>query len=281
MSQTISILGCGWLGLPLGQHLASLGFTVKGSVRNKENFDLLSIAGIEPYLLNVEPDRLSLNDPGFFKCDILLISIPPGRKDGSTESFPKKMKILRSAIDINGIKKVIFISSTSVYPENKKMVKEEDAINPNKRSGELLLEAEQVLQSARQFDLTILRFAGLIGLDRNPLNFLKKDKTGKSSNMPMNLIHVDDGIGVILSVIQNKLWNNIFNACCDEHPTRHAFYSLAAELNGLEPPVFYNDQHAEYKLVNSNKFVTLSGYHFKYRNPLDYVRDSYLRESPH
>lgn len=32
MAKTISILGCGWLGLPLGQHLVQQGYHIKGSL---------------------------------------------------------------------------------------------------------------------------------------------------------------------------------------------------------------------------------------------------------
>lgn len=31
---SISVLGCGWLGLPLAKHLIDSGFMVKGSIRS-------------------------------------------------------------------------------------------------------------------------------------------------------------------------------------------------------------------------------------------------------
>jgi 3-hydroxyisobutyrate dehydrogenase-like beta-hydroxyacid dehydrogenase len=31
-NKSISILGCGWLGVPLAKHLIQKGFSVKGSV---------------------------------------------------------------------------------------------------------------------------------------------------------------------------------------------------------------------------------------------------------
>ncbi len=275
MSKTISILGCGWLGVPLSHKLITEGYTVKGSVRNSESLATLSEVGISPYLLDVTPEVLSLNDPTFFDCDILIISIPPGRKDKNVHLFAEKAKIIRTAIDTNSIKKVIFISSTSVYPDTRGNVKEEDAIDPPKASGKTLLEAENILKANRSYDFTILRMAGLIGLNRNPLNFLARETECRNGNVPMNLVHLDDAVGAIHAVIENAIWNQTFNICSDEHPTRHEFYSLAAELTQQEAPKFNPKAEAVYKLVNSNKFITLSGYQFKYKNPLSYVREIY------
>ncbi len=281
MSQTISILGCGWMGLPLGHYLKTKGYQVKGSVRNSDHFPQLEEAGIQPFQLTVEAERLLLNDPDFFNCDILFISIPPGRREGNVEDYANKLRVIRSAIDTNNISKVIFISSTSVYPELKRFVTEDDAKDPDKLSGKVLLEAENALLLDKEYDLIILRMAGLIGLNRNPLNFLKKGNTEKSTNIPMNLIHIDDVIGTIDAVIEKGAWNKTFNACSTFHPTRHEFYALAAKLNGMEQPQFKNDSSATYKLVGNNKLLTLTGYRFKYENPLDYVREIYHNESPH
>lgn len=275
MGKTISILGCGWLGIPLGASLTSKGFTVKGSVRSEEDFGQLMQAGIAPYKLLVEAEKLTVNDNDFFACDTLVISLPPGRKDGQVHLFADKARVIRTLIDRFNISEVIFISSTSVYPDKKSLVKEEDAIDPEKLSGQVLLDAEKTFQWDRKYNLTILRLAGLIGLDRNPVRFFEKESGERNANAPLNLIHVSDAIGVIEKVMENNLWNEIFNACSQMHPTRQEFYELAAKLTHNPVPMFNPEASSKYKLVNSNKFVTISGYQFKYNNPLDYVREIY------
>lgn len=275
MDKIISILGCGWLGVPLGKYLVGQGFTVKGSVRNSTYFDELKQAGIQPFKIWVESDGLHLDDESFFTCDTLIISLPPGRKDGQVHLFTEKVRHIRSYIDTYKIPNVIFISSTSVYPDKMSIVHEEDAIAPTKHSGQILLQSEQLLQAGRSYNLTILRLAGLIGLDRNPVRFIEKGNDPKNANVPMNLIHIDDVIGVLDTIISHELWNETFNACGGVHPTRQEFYKLAANLTGKPEPKFSSEAPSAYKLISSNKFLTLSGYQFKYNNPLDYVKEIY------
>ncbi len=74
MKQTISILGCGWLGAPLAYSLLKKGFDVKGSTTSVEKVALLKESGIEPFLINIE--NLQINIDEFLKAEILIIAIP-------------------------------------------------------------------------------------------------------------------------------------------------------------------------------------------------------------
>jgi UDP-glucose 6-dehydrogenase len=47
----ISIVGCGWLGLPLGAKLVKNGHRVFGSTTSEEKIEEIKAAGIAPYLL--------------------------------------------------------------------------------------------------------------------------------------------------------------------------------------------------------------------------------------
>ena len=51
----ISILGCGWLGLPLGKFLVEKGHVVKGSTTSEDKISLLSSMGIVPFLIKFSP----------------------------------------------------------------------------------------------------------------------------------------------------------------------------------------------------------------------------------
>lgn len=77
--ETISILGCGWLGEPLAERLVGDGYTVKGSTTTAEKLDRLAAKGVAPYLirLDLEDPRL---DPDFFDAEVLFLNIPPGRR---------------------------------------------------------------------------------------------------------------------------------------------------------------------------------------------------------
>jgi len=268
-SGTVSILGCGWLGLPLGKHLRNRRFSVKGSVTSPEKFGLLRTSGIVPYRISLNDAGMEIDDPSFFETDVLIISIPPRRIDGIERIFPTQIAQLIPIILKSGIRKVIFISSTSVYPENFKTATENDVITPDKESGKACLAAENLLNHLTDFETTILRFGGLIGADRNPARFLLKSDRAVA-NIPVNLIHQDDCIGIIAAILEKDLWGETLNACCPEHPLKKDFYGKAAQISGMPEPLISNQTEA-YKIVDSSKLKRLLKYKFKYSSPMDYL----------
>lgn len=267
--ETISILGCGWLGLPLGKYLAERGFQLKGSVTKAEKFDLLKASGVLPYHLEVDAEQLWVNDPDFFECDILVISVPPRRIENIRQVYPAQMAQLVPFIVQHKIEKVLFISSTSVYPETLQNATEDSICPPDKESGKAIVLAEDMLKSRTEFDTTILRFGGLIGADRNPARFLMK-ASASILNTPVNLIHQDDCISIIAAVIDQKVWGETLNACSPEHPLKRDFYGKAAEISGLpKPPV--EERPGASKIVNPEKLIRILHYSFKYPSPIDYL----------
>ena len=107
--KTYSILGCGLLGLPLANTFLERGFSVKGSTTSEEKVTLFKEKQIVPYVINID------NNPDFkdfLDTDVLLIMIT-SKKLEAYENLIKEIE--KSAVD-----KVIFISSTSVYPRGNK-----------------------------------------------------------------------------------------------------------------------------------------------------------------
>lgn len=267
--KTVSILGCGWLGVPLARHLISKNFLVKGSVTTPEKFEILRSAGISPFRVKLSPEEIEVDNSDFFDCEVLIISLPPRRVEGIVEIFPAQISQLISTVLKFGIPKVIFISSTSVYPENLQVAKENDLFTPDKESGKALLKAEKLLENNPEFKTTILRFGGLIGTDRNPARFLLKS-VGEIANTPVNLIHQDDCIGIISEIVDKELWGETLNACCPDHPMKKDFYQRAAMLSGLSEPRI-SVLPESYKVVDSSKLIRLLNYRFKYPSPMDYL----------
>ena len=268
-SGTVSILGCGWLGLPLGKYLRNRRFSVKGSVTNPEKFGLLHISGISPYRIVLNDSDIEVDDPTFFETDVLIISIPPRRIDGIERIFPTQIAQLIPVILKSKIRRVIFISSTSVYPENLKTASENDVLSPDKESGKACLAAENLLNNLTDFETTILRFGGLIGADRNPARFLQRSAR-PVSNIPVNLIHQDDCIGIIAAILEKDIWGETLNACCTEHPLKKEFYGKAAQISGLPEPLI-SDLTESYKIVDNSKLKRLLKYKFKFPSPMDYL----------
>ncbi len=264
----ISIFGCGWLGFPLGKALVKKGNKLKGSTQDLSKLALIQKNGIESYFIKLSPEISGDNFVEFFTSEILIISFPPERIDNIVEYHTKQIKSLINQIEISKIKKVIFISSTAVYPNLNREVHESDALNPEKKSGKALLIAEKLFVKNPNFETTVLRFGGLIGENRNPANFLKRKKNSPNLNAPLNLIHIDDCIRIIIKIIEKGKWAETYNASCPEHPLRSEFYSIAAKLSGIEYSLKDTDISSKYKIVNSNKLIKEIDYKFIYSNPL-------------
>ena len=266
----ISILGCGWLGFPLAEKLLDKNFQVKGSVTTRSKLKKLAYAGIEPYRLMLDADKVTLKDEGFFDTDLVIVAIPPRRVEFIETIFPAQIKQLVNLLEAYKVPRVLFISSTSVYNELDGNVKEEDVLLPEKASGKALVLAEYLLTQNPHFKTTVLRFGGLIGADRNPARFLSRKKTAISGSKPVNLIHLDDCLGIILQIIDDEVWGETFNACCPVHPTRQDFYEKASAVSGMLPPLF-NDEKSPFKIVDSSKLTRMLNYRFKFPSPMDYL----------
>lgn len=270
MMRTVSILGVGWLGLPLARKLISSGYKVKGSVTSVEKMESLQQKAIWPFRVIAGSGGLYVNDPAFFDTDILIISIPPRRIPDIEILFPEQIRHLIAQIEKSGVKKVIFISSTSVYPESGGTARETDILLPEKASGSALVDAENQFRLNHHFETTIIRFGGLIGADRNPARFLVRKKTAVDGGKPVNLIHQDDCIQIVMEIIRQNAWGETFNACCPKHPTRKEFYQKASDVSGIPAPDFV-DGDEPFKIVSSQKLVRYLDYEFKFPSPLDYL----------
>lgn len=271
----ISILGCGWLGLPLAESLGKSGHTVKGSTTTKDKIELLKGKNIEPYLLTLDPDLQCRNCEDFWKSDVLVLNIPPGLRSGNTEEYHlKQISSVKEKAEESPISQVVFVSSTSVYPDQSGIVSEEDTgdseeISP---SGRALLKAEHILNEAAGFETTVIRFGGLYGHDRHPAKFLAGRKNLDRGKAPINLIHRDDCVAILKRVIEQNVTGETFNAVSDGHPPREMYYRIAAEKLELDKPVFKNEENGDknYKVVSNRKLKQELGYHFKHPNPMTF-----------
>ncbi|HSN47930.1 MAG TPA: hypothetical protein VLR29_04135, partial [Flavobacterium sp.] len=149
-----------------------------------------------------------------------------------------------------------------VYGEDNLIVTEETELNPDTESGRQLVQAEQLMQSNPNFKTTILRFGGLIGEDRHPIKFLAGRTNLENPNAPINLIHQDDCIGIILKIIEQNSWNETFNAVTPFHPSRKEYYTQKAIEFKLALPEFNSENLTFGKTISSSKVETILGYTF-------------------
>lgn len=259
----ISILGCGWLGLPLAKALLQNGFSVNGSTTSTEKLSKLENLGIRPFEITLESDSISGNIQEFLQgSETLIIDIPPKLRGNSKEDFIGKIATLIPYIEKSAVKNLLFISSTSVYAEDNSIVTEDTKPQPETEGGRQLLAVEHILFRNSHFKTTTLRFGGLIGEDRNPVRFLAGRKNIESPKAFINLIHQEDCIGIILKIIEKESWNETYNAASPFHPSREDYYTQKAiELN-LELPEFNYEMPTFGKIIQSDKVQNLLEYAF-------------------
>lgn len=263
MSKTIGIAGLGWLGLPLAQHLQLFGYPVKGTVTRLEKATTLQKSGIDAYPLTLTENGLQGNIEGFLKdLDVVMIMIPPGLRRGTGTDFVLKMTHFLEAIVSANIKKCILISSTSVYSDAQGKVTEKDLPKPNTEAGKQLFQVEQLFFNA-PFKTSVVRFGGLLGGSRQPVRYLAGRTNLHNGNAPVNLIHREDCIGILLAIIQQDAFGHIFNAVHPNHPTKAEYYPEKAIALGLIPPTYSTAEDETYKEVHSVHIDSILSYHFK------------------
>ena len=255
MKNNISILGCGWLGFPLALTLTKKGCSIKGSITSEIKVEKLKSNGVQPFIINLSNRENEFEK--FLNSEVLIIAIP----SKNIADF----KNLISHIENSKIKTILFISSTSVYPNSNSIVTENSLIKKNPLS-----EIELLFKTNTNFKSTILRFGGLIGYDRKPGNFFKN---GKAINYPdafVNLIHRDDCIQIIKEIIAKNIWDKTLNACADTHPKKRDFYAKEFKKEGRNNPTFNELASNEYKIINSDQLKSILNYNFLYSDLMHY-----------
>lgn len=266
MNTQISIIGCGWLGLPLAKELINKGYKVKGTTTSKDKLSALSKFDIDAYYLQINTENIIGNvQEAFSGSDVLVLNIPPGLRKNSEEDFFSKIKNLLPHIEASKIKKILFVSSTSVYADVDSFPEITEKINPNPdtESGRQLLIAEELLQQNQHFKTTILRFSGLFGNDRHPAKQLSGRSNLKNAKAPVNLIHLIDAIQIIERIIEKDVFGETFNASTITHPPKQLYYTSVCKTMGLPLPQYDLSSISKGKIIISNKLEQLLNYEFQ------------------
>ena len=250
--KTFSILGCGWLGLALAKTIQSQ-YHLKVSTTTPSKYAFFKSLGFDSFLIH--KSNFDFLDE-FLVCDYLLIALPPSKFDDYNGFLEK---VLAHSLYKN-ITKVIFISSTSVYDKINTLLDESFCIkNPSSLN---VYDAEEVV---RQYDVTVLRCAGLMGENRIAGKYFA-NKRVLDKDAKVNYVHQKDVIDAILFVIEKKL-NGIYNVCASKHPSKEEVYRVNASKYGFSMPIFENKSSVNERIICSKKLIDL-GFKYTYNDPL-------------
>lgn len=266
LNTQISIIGCGWLGLPLAIKLCNKGMKIKGTTTSKDKLSILSNQNIDAHYLEVHSENITGNIKDIlFGSDVLVLNIPPGLRRNSTENFVSKIKNMVPHIEASNIKKVLFVSSTSVYADEETFpeITEKTKPNPDTESGVQLLMVEEMLQQNQQFKTTVLRFSGLFGNDRHPAKQLSGRTNLKNAHAPVNLIHLTDAIKIIEKIIEQDVFGETFNASTTPHPSKKNYYTSVCKAMSLSLPHYDTNCISKGKIILSDKLKQFLSFEFQ------------------
>ncbi|AQG82095.1 NAD(P)H-binding protein [Spirosoma montaniterrae] len=279
LSKTVSIIGCGWLGLPIAEQLLHEGYTVRGSATSVEKIAVLRQKGIDAHLLTLSPEPVG-NLSTLLQAKTLLINIPPKAGKMGSAFHPQQIQQIVTAVRHSPIQHVIYVSSTSIYPEQNRIVTESDVTAPPLSAAPALVEAEQLVQSLESTcTITILRCGGLMGYDRIPGKYVA-GRTVDSGAVPVNYLHRDDAVRIVNSFVAVPK-SGTYNVVAPEHPTREAVYRKSCADFGYELPTFVMPvEPVSYKIISSQKLIQAISYEFMYPNPLDFFYELPAQQRP-
>ncbi|APW96321.1 NAD(P)-dependent oxidoreductase [Halobiforma lacisalsi AJ5] len=242
----VAILGCGYVGLELGNQLVERGHDAVGVRRSDAGIDAIESAGFEAVRADItDPEGLeSVPD-----VDAVVFAASSGGRgpDAAREIY---VEGLRTAIEVfgereNAPERLVYTSSTGVLGDHEgDWVDEGTAIEPTTEKTEVLAEAERIareLPPEHGFEGTVARYAGLYGPDRYRL---ERYLEGPVTEGYLNMVHRDDAAGAVRYLLEeDRARGEVVQVVDDEPVEKWTFADWLAEQCGRsEPPKRTKDE---------------------------------------
>ncbi len=260
----VLIIGCGYVGLPLGVELVKQGHEVFGVRRSAAGAAELTAAGIHPVTADITRSTDLASLPGPFDWVANTVSSTKGGEEEYRQVYLQGTRNLLAAFPPGSIRKFVYTSSTSVYGQTDgSVVKETSATEPASATSRVLVKTEKLLLEAAQsaqFPAVILRVSGIYGMGRGHLfqQYLRDEAriAGKGERI-LNMIHRDDLVGALVAALKSGRPGEIYNATDDEPVAQiHFFRWLSESLGKPMPPFATEEEDAQRKRGLTNKKIS-------------------------
>ncbi len=258
------IIGCGYVGVPLGARLTAEGHEVFGLRRAPDTTGELTEAGIQPLTGDITDPATLARLPGPFDWIVNLVSSSRGGADVYREVYLEGTRKILDWLKPAPPQKYLYTSSSSVYGQTDGSTVAEDAETaPSSETGRILVETEQLLIDVAKnedFPAAILRVAGIYGPGRGHL-FLKylrgeATMTGDGSRL-INMIHLDDLVTAIIDALLRARPGEVYNVSDDEPVPQVDFFRWLSEtLDRPMPPIATEDGLTRRKRAITHKRVS-------------------------
>jgi nucleoside-diphosphate-sugar epimerase len=274
----VLIVGCGYVGLPLGAELVRLGHKVFGLRRGVGAKAELKSAGVCPLIGDITKRQDLARLPAEYDWVVNCVSSSGGGAENYRAVYLEGTRNLIDWLSAAPLTKFVYTSSTSVYGQTDgAWVTEASATEPEAETAKVLVETEKVLLEAvreKAFPAVIVRLAGIYGPERGHWfkQYLKNQATieGKGGRM-LNMIHRDDVAGAIIAALKRGRPGEVYNAVDDEPVSQLAYFEWLSGVLGKELPPFVPEDPASFrkrgvtnKRVSNGKLRQELGYQLKY-----------------
>jgi nucleoside-diphosphate-sugar epimerase len=271
----ILIVGCGYVGLPLGRELVQQNHEVFGLRRGADTDAGLKAAGLQPLVGDITQPAELARLPSSYDWVVNCVSSSGGSAEDYRAVYLQGTRNLLGWLSTTPPTKFVYTSSTSVYGQTDgSWVEETSPTEPEAETAKVLVETEKVLFEAaqeRNFPAEVLRVAGIYGPGRRYWlkQFLKGEARieGKGERL-LNMIHRDDVAGAIMAALQHGQPGQIYNAVDDDPVTQLALFQWLSAKLGRELPPFVaqslRERGTTNKRVSNRKLKDELGYRLKY-----------------
>ncbi|MEO6902896.1 MAG: epimerase [Bacteroidia bacterium] len=252
----IGIIGCGWLGIRLVQHLKE-GDEIYTTIRSEDKKEELISKGFNPIIVSFSDEVLQdFKDlKQFAELDLIIITVPFSK---SANINLLKNRFENISLFLGKFEKQIFLmSSIGIYPQIEQEIAEDNI--PEEQLNQSILFVEKLMKDHYP-QLNILRLAGLMGDDR----VFSKYAT-QSTNQIVNHVHYNDICNVIEEMINLKTHSKTYNIVAPKHPTKFEI------INYQKNNILKNDDNENKSLgrkILSKKSELELNYIYKHPNPI-------------
>jgi nucleoside-diphosphate-sugar epimerase len=277
LSMRVLIIGCGYVGLPLGAELVRQGHMVAGLRRTLINAEELTAVGIQPLAADITKHDQLNRLPADYDWVINCVSAGGGGAESYRATYLEGTRNLIEWLSRAQPQKFVYTSSTGVYGQNDGLPVDEGCpTEPESETGRILVATERLLLDAYQqlaFPAIPLRIAGIYGPGRG--YWLKQFLSGEAKlegdgGRWLNMIHRDDVVGGIIAALERGRPGEVYNLADDRPVTQlELFQWLAKKLGRPMPPAVAEapsarKRGATNKQVLNRKLKSELGYRLKY-----------------
>lgn len=274
----VLIVGCGYVGLALGEELVRQGHTVSGLSRSRRREAELKAGGIAPLVADITLPESFCSLVLGYDWVVYCVSASGGGAREYAQVYLEGTRHLLKWLSAAPPAKLVYTSSTSVFGQTDgSTVDETSPTVPEAATGKILLESEAaLLQGASKtgFPAVVLRVAGIYGPGRT--YWLDQFRSGAArleggGGRIVNMIHRDDVVGAIIAVLTHSRPGPVYNAVDNEPVTQLTLFQwLSARLSRPVPAEVAGElsrlrkRGVTNKTVSNRRLKAELGYRFKF-----------------